>query len=50
MYIQQGFKSIKMKVGLNIKDDIKNVIAVRKSIGNEIDLLIDANHAYNVNH
>tara|TARA_B100001173_G_scaffold283901_1_gene269755 strand:+ start:860 stop:2023 length:1164 start_codon:yes stop_codon:yes gene_type:complete len=46
MYVEQGFKSIKMKVGLNIRDDIKNVIAVRKSIGNEIDLMIDANHAY----
>ena len=24
-YVKDGFKSIKMKVGLNIKDDFKNV-------------------------
>jgi D-galactarolactone cycloisomerase len=35
-----------MKVGLNIDHDEKNVKAVRDAIGFDIELMIDANHAY----
>ena len=45
-YVAQGFKAIKMKVGLGIKEDIKNVQLIREVIGNGIDLMVDANHAY----
>ena len=45
-YVNEGFKSIKMKVGLNLKDDIANVKAVRNAIGSDIELMIDSNHAY----
>ena len=45
-YVKDGFKSIKMKVGLNLKDDFKNVKEVRNAIGYDIELMIDANHAY----
>ena len=45
-YVNEGFKSIKMKVGLNLKDDIANVKAVRNAIGPDIELMIDSNHAY----
>ena len=47
-YVKEGFKSIKMKVGLGIENDIKNVQAVRNTIGYKIDLMIDANHAYSL--
>ena len=45
-YIDQGFKHLKMKVGYGLAKDILNVTAVRKAIGGEIHLMIDANHAY----
>ena len=45
-YVNEGFKSIKMKVGLNLKDDIANVKAIRNAIGPDIELMIDSNHAY----
>ncbi|MHC4539022.1 MAG: mandelate racemase/muconate lactonizing enzyme family protein [Planctomycetota bacterium] len=45
-YKEQGFDAMKMKVGLNIDKDIENVKAVRQVIGSDIDLMIDANHAY----
>ena len=45
-YVNEGFKSIKMKVGLNLKGDITNVKAVRNAIGPDIELMIDSNHAY----
>ncbi len=46
LYKSQGFKAIKMKVGLGIKKDIKFVSAIRRAIGPEMRLMIDANHAY----
>ena len=48
LYKSQGYSAIKMKVGLGIEKDVKNVVAVRKAIGDDIKLAIDANHAYNV--
>lgn len=47
-YKEQGFDAMKMKVGLNIEKDIENVKAVRQAIGSDIDLMIDANHAYSL--
>jgi D-galactarolactone cycloisomerase len=47
-YKEQGFDAMKMKVGLNIEEDIENVKAVRQAIGPDIDLMIDANHAYSL--
>ncbi|MGC9345006.1 MAG: mandelate racemase/muconate lactonizing enzyme family protein [Bacteroidales bacterium] len=42
----EGYKAIKMKVGLGIEKDTEHIRAVRESLGNEIDLMVDANHAY----
>lgn len=46
LYKTQGFKAIKMKVGLGIEKDIKYVSAIREAIGPDMKLMIDANHAY----
>jgi D-galactarolactone cycloisomerase len=46
LYISQGFKAIKMKVGLGIKEDVKNVKRMREIIGDDIQLMVDSNHAY----
>ena len=45
-YVVNGFKSIKMKVGLSISEDLKNIKSVRNTIGFDVELMIDANHAY----
>lgn len=45
-YIDQGFKHLKMKVGYGLAKDLRNVTAVREAIGDDIHLMIDANHAY----
>ncbi|TMU57323.1 mandelate racemase/muconate lactonizing enzyme family protein [Flagellimonas algicola] len=47
-YVEQGFKAVKMKVGLSIPEDISMVKAVRKAIGNDVKLMIDSNHAYSL--
>ena len=39
----------KMKVGLGPIEDLKLVSAVREVVGKDFKLMVDANHAYNVN-
>ena len=48
-YREEGFDAMKMKVGLTIGEDIRNVSAVRNSVGDDIQLMVDANHAYSLN-
>jgi D-galactarolactone cycloisomerase len=45
-YVEQGIDAIKMKVGMDPKSDLAHVRAVRRAIGPDISLMIDANHAY----
>jgi len=47
-YKEQGFQGIKMKVGLGIAKDTEYVKAVKKAIGDEVELMIDSNHAYSL--
>ena len=37
-----------MKVGLGIERDVEHVKAVRKAIGENMELMIDSNHAYSL--
>ena len=46
-YKQDGFSAMKLKVGYGIEEDIRLVKAVREAIGDDISLMVDANHAYN---
>jgi D-galactarolactone cycloisomerase len=41
-----GFKAMKMKIGISPREDLEMVKAVRSSIGDDIELFVDANHAY----
>lgn len=45
-HVDQGFKHLKMKVGYGLNKDVRNVTAVREAITDDIQLMIDANHAY----
>lgn len=45
-YVTQGFSAVKIKVGFGVERDAANVRAVRQTIGDDIDLMVDANHAY----
>lgn len=45
--LDRGARAIKMKVGrLGIREDIRRVELVRSVIGDDVDLLVDANNAY----
>jgi len=47
-YVKLGYKAMKMKVGLGIEEEIEHVRMVRAAIGEKVNLMIDANHAYNL--
>ena len=48
-FLSQGFKAMKMRVGLpDIGEDVERVAAVRETIGNDIILMVDANQGLNV--
>lgn len=45
-YIAEGYRAIKLRMGDTPVRDIARVRAVRKAVGDEIDILTDANTAY----
>ncbi|KZN14240.1 mandelate racemase/muconate lactonizing enzyme family protein [Marinomonas sp. TW1] len=45
-YKQTGFKAVKIKIGFGIELDIASIHAVRQCLGEDIELMIDANHGY----
>jgi D-galactarolactone cycloisomerase len=46
-YKEDGFQGMKLKVGYGIDMDLEYVKAVREAIGDDLHLMVDANHAYN---
>ena len=48
-YVGLGYTAVKMKVGwsgVSLREDASRVAAVRKAIGPDIDLMVDANNAW----
>ena len=45
-YVAAGFQALKMKVGLGVDTDARHVRALRQAIGADIELMVDANHAF----
>ena len=47
-HVADGFRTIKMKVGVDPRGDIERVRAVRDAVGPEVRIRIDANQGYDV--
>lgn len=47
-YQEQGFTGVKMKIALPPKEEIKRVERVRQALSEEVELMVDANHGYNL--
>lgn len=48
-YVDKGFKALKMRIGgASLREDLERVKAVREAVGDDIALMVDANHAYTV--
>jgi len=48
-YVDEGFKILKIKAGLNPEEDIAAVASIRKAVGDAIRIRVDANQGWNVN-
>ncbi len=44
--VERGFRAIKIKVGVGVEQDVKTVRAIRRVVGDGIDLMLDANGGY----
>ncbi|MCG8528295.1 MAG: mandelate racemase/muconate lactonizing enzyme family protein [Opitutales bacterium] len=47
-YTCRGFKALKMKVGLGVSRDLPLVRSVRDAVGEDIEIMIDSNHAFSL--
>jgi D-arabinonate dehydratase len=48
-FIEEGYKAVKMKIGKrDHSEDLKRVKAVRDVIGDDVDLMVDANNGWGV--
>jgi len=47
-FVEQGFKTIKMKIGIDPKADLERVIEIRRAIGPETCFRVDANQGCNL--
>lgn len=45
-YVDQGYKAVKLRVGDTVSRDIARARAVRATVGDDIDILVDANTNY----
>jgi len=45
-YVVRGYKAIKLRIGDGVANDIERITHVRKVLGNQIDILTDANAIY----
>jgi L-alanine-DL-glutamate epimerase-like enolase superfamily enzyme len=47
-YVAEGFRAVKMKIGgAAFTEDVERVRAVREALGEEIEILVDANNKWN---
>ncbi len=47
-HYKEGFRALKIKVGLDLEDDVRRVAAVRDVVGPKVQLRVDANQGYSV--
>ncbi|MGQ9781055.1 MAG: mandelate racemase/muconate lactonizing enzyme family protein [Nitrososphaeria archaeon] len=46
-WAEEGHDQIKVKVGMGVEQDKENLRAIRETVGDSIELMVDANSAYN---
>ena len=46
--VEAGFRSLKLKVGTGLEEDLERVRAVREAVGPDVELRVDANQAWSV--
>lgn len=47
-YKNQGFRALKIKIGLDRDEDVKRISAIRETVGEDVIIRVDANQGYDV--
>ncbi len=47
-YVSRGYRAVKLRLGDSAKADIERVLHVRQALGDDVDILTDANTAYTI--
>ncbi len=47
-HYKAGFRALKIKVGLELEEDVRRIAAVRDTVGPKVELRVDANQGYTV--
>ncbi|MEM3666020.1 MAG: dipeptide epimerase [Candidatus Bathyarchaeia archaeon] len=44
--VQRGFKTIKVKIGIDVEEDVERVRMIREAVGDDVTIRVDANQGY----
>jgi D-galactarolactone cycloisomerase len=45
-YVDEGFGAVKLKVGVDVGQDLDSLAAIREEVGPDVDIMVDANQCY----
>lgn len=45
-FVAEGFRAVKLKIGLDVHNDLQSLAAIREAVGPDIDVMVDANMCY----
>lgn len=45
-WVQEGFRSLKVKVGTDLRGDLERVLAIRNAVGPSVEIRVDGNQGY----
>jgi D-galactarolactone cycloisomerase len=45
-FLDEGFGAVKMKVGVDVRQDLDSLAAIREEVGPDVDVMVDANQCY----
>ncbi len=45
-FVDDGFRALKLKVGLDVRNDFECLAAIREAVGTDVDIMVDANATY----
>lgn len=48
LWKEKGFSAIKLQIGYGVREDLQIISALRKALGGEVDLMVDAHWNYSV--
>ncbi len=45
-FVDEGFGAVKLKVGIDVRQDLDSLAAIREEVGPDVDIMVDANQCY----